>query len=123
MLLTHQVADKNRSYQKDSTFYDADLEEMYEDELRGRGINTYPNTQDDILQYRHLYNTTCRRMAKCVHTLYKEPRQRHIKFPLLTRRPHRMDSGGTPNFRLQRAVATTEKANSSDGSILLQDPP
>ena len=60
----------NRNYQMDPALV-AELVEVYDDELRRRGIVTYPNTQEDILQCRQLYNTVCRRMAERVHALYK----------------------------------------------------
>ena len=94
---------------------------MYEDKLRRRGIDTYPNTQDDIVQCGHLYNTVCRRAAERVHALYKrdEATAHQIAFVVEMSTP---DSDGTPNFHLQQAVATTETATSSDGPTLPQEP-
>ena len=93
----------NRSYQTDPALV-TELEEMYNDELRRRGIVTYPNTQDDILQCRQLYNTVCRRMAERVHALYKRGKAtaHRIAFVVETSTP---DSDGTPtdyNKQLQQ---------------------
>ena len=110
----------NRSYQTDPALV-TELEEMYDDELRRRGIVTYPNTQDDILHCRQLYNTVCRRMAERVHALYKrgEATAHQIAFVVETSTP---DSDGTPNFRLQQAVATTEITTSSDCHNITLEP-
>ena len=110
----------NRCYQTDPALV-AELEEMHDDELRKRGIFTNPNTQDDIVKCRQLYNTVCRRMAELVHAIHKrgEATAHQIAFVVETSTP---DSDGTPNFRLQRAVAT-ETATLLDGLNITQEPP
>ena len=106
----------NRSYQTDPALV-TELEEMYDDELRRMGIVTYPNVVNCITQF-----AVCRRMAERVHSLYKrgEATAHQIAFVVETSTP---DSDGTPNFRLQQAVASTEITTSSDCHNITLVPP
>ena len=60
-------------------------------------------------------------MAERVHALYKrgEATAHQIAFVVETSTP---DSDGTPNFRLQQAVATTEITTSSDCQNITLEP-